>query len=125
MSQPLVYVDRSTVREGALEQLKAAITELAEFVEENVPQLLSYGVYFSDDGTEMTVVHVHADAESLDRYLELAGPRFARFSDLLTLSSIHVYGNPTAKALGRLQEKMQMLGSGQVDMHDPHAGFSR
>ena len=38
MSQPLVYVDTSDVREGALEELRGAIGELAAFVEENEPQ---------------------------------------------------------------------------------------
>ena len=37
MSQPLVYVDTSLVREGALEKLKGAIQELAEFIEANEP----------------------------------------------------------------------------------------
>ena len=76
MSQPLVYVDTSAVREGALEQLKHAIGELANFVEENEPQLISYNVYFSEDGTQMSVVHVHADSASLDYHMDVAGPRF-------------------------------------------------
>lgn len=125
MSQPLIYVDTSAVREGALPQLKDAIKELAEFVEENEPQLLSYSVYFSEDGTEMTVVHVHADADSLDYHMDVAGRRFAPFADLLTLSTIHIYGEPSAQALERLQEKMRLLGSGEVLVDPPHAGFSR
>ena len=71
----------------------------------------------------MTVVH--GDAASLDHHLDIAGPRFARFGPLLTLSSIHIYGEPSAKALGQLREKMRLLGSGEVVVHAPHAGFSR
>ena len=41
MSQPLVYMDTSRVREGAIEKLKKAITDLAEFVERNEPRLIS------------------------------------------------------------------------------------
>ena len=100
MSQPLVYVDRSDVHEGALEELKGAIGELADFVEENEPRLNSYSVYFSEDGRQMTVMHVHADSASLDYHMDVAGPRFGRFADLLTLSSIHIYGEPSDKALG-------------------------
>ena len=125
MSQPLVYVDTSTVREGSLAQLKDAIAELAEFVEANEPQLISYSVYVSEDGHEMTVVHVHADAASLDYHMDAAGPRFARFADLVTLSSIHIYGDPSVEALGELREKMRLLGSGEVTVRAPHAGFIR
>ena len=125
MSQPLVYVDTSAVREGALGRLKDAIGELADFVEENEPRLVSYNVYFSEDGTQMTVVHVHADSASLDHHLEVAGPRFGSFADLLRLSSIQIYGEPSEKALGQLRDKVRQLGSEDVIVHAPHAGFSR
>jgi hypothetical protein len=125
MSQPLVYVDTSDVREGALDELRGAIAELAEFVEENEPQLISYNVYFSENGSQMTVVHAHADPESLDYHMEVAGPRFGKFADLVTLRSIQIYGEPSEKALGQLQDKVRLLGSGDVIVHAPHAGFSR
>ena len=125
MSQPLVYIDTSEVREGALDELKSAIGELAEFIEANEPQLISYNVYVSDDGGQMTVMHVHADAASLDYHMDVAGPRFGRFKDLVTLSSIHVYGEPSDKALRQLQDKARLLGSGDVIVQRLHAGFSR
>lgn len=122
---PLVYVDVSEVREGALAQLKEAIGALASFVEDNEPRLISFSVYFSEDGRRMTVVHVHADPASLDHHLEVAGPRFAAFANLLKLSSIHIYGDPSEEALGRLRDKLRTLGSGQVVVHRPHGGFAR
>ena len=125
MSQPLVYVDTSAVRDGALEQLKDAIGQLADFVEENEPQLISYNVYFSEGGTRMTVVHVHPDSASLDYHMDVAGPRFGSFAELLRLSSIHIYGEPSEKALGQLRDKLRQLGSGDLIVHAPHTGFSR
>ena len=124
MSQPLVYVDTSVVRSGKLEQLSAAIAELAEFVEENEPGLISYGVYF-ESPNRMSVVHVHADPGSLDHHLQVAGPLFRKFADLVTLSSIHIYGQPSETALGQLREKLRILGAGDVIVHQPHAGFVR
>ena len=121
MSQPLVYIDCSEVREGAVEQLRDAIRALAGFIEENEPRLVSYAVYFSEDGRQMTVMHVHADSASLDYHMDVAGPRFGSFAELLTLSSIHIYGEPSDKALGQLR----VLGSGDVIVHRPHAGFNR
>jgi hypothetical protein len=123
--QPLVYIDTSEVREGTLGPLRDAIGALAGFVEENEPRLISYSVYFSEDGRQMTVVHVHADPASLDHHMEVAGPRFAAFADLLRLSSIHIYGEPSEKALGHLNDKLRLLGSGDVVVHRPHAGFTR
>jgi len=125
MSQPLVYVDTSEVQPGKLTQLKAAIEELAEFVEENEPGLISYSVYFDESGSRMSVVHVHADPASLDYHLDVAGSLFPKFSDLVTLSSIHIYGTPSDTALEQLREKLRILGAGDVIVHAPHVGYVR
>jgi hypothetical protein len=125
MSQPLVYIDTSEVREGALEELKGAIEELVAFIDANEPQILAYSVYLSDDGRQMTVVHLHADSASLDYHMDVAGPAFRRFAGLLTLSSIRVYGEPSDKALEQLHEKARLLGCEDVTLHSPHAGFTR
>lgn len=125
MSQPLVYIDTSDVRDGALEELKGAIRELVELVDANEPQLIAYHVYLSEDGRQMTVVHVHPDSASLEYHMEVAGPAFRRFADLITLSSIRIYGKPSEKALAQLQEKAHLLGSEDVIVQDLHTGFSR
>jgi hypothetical protein len=125
MSGPLFYIDTSNVREGALAELKDAIGDLVEFVEANGPQLVAYNVYLSDDGSQMTVVVVHPDSASLERHLDVGGPVFRRFVDLLTLSSIRIYGAPTEKALRRVHAKARMLGCNDVVVQSLYSGFSR
>jgi hypothetical protein len=125
MAQPLVYIDTSDVREGALDELKSAIGDLTDFVESNEPQIVSYAVYFSQDGSQMTVIHIHADPSSLDLHMDVAGPRFGRFADLLTLSSIRIFGEPSAQAVRQLEDKVRLLGTGEVTVHPLHAGFGR
>ena len=124
MSRPLIYVDTSDVRDGALGELKDQIVELASHVERTLSQVIAYNAFFSADGDRMTVVHVHPEPSSLDQFMTLAGPRFERFTELLTLRSINVYGEPTAGALRQLENKALLLG-GDVAVHAPHAGFSR
>jgi hypothetical protein len=121
----ILYVDTSDVREGGLEDLKAGINELVDFVEANEPRLLAYNVYFSDDGTRMTVVHVHPDTASLEYHMEVAGPFFRNFVDLVTLSSTHIYGEPSEKLLQQAHEKAALLGRGDVIVDALHAGFTR
>ena len=125
MPDALVYVDTAEVREGALEELKEGMKELVDFVEANESRLIAYNVYFSDDGTRMTVVHVHPDSASLQYHLEVAGPFFRRFVELVTLSSINVYGEASEGLLAQLQEKAQLLGRGAVEVDALHAGFTR
>ena len=52
------------------------MTDLARFVQANEPQLLAYNVYFSDDGTRMSVVHINLNSASLERHMKVAGPKF-------------------------------------------------
>ena len=99
MSDAILYVDTSDVREGALEELKPAITRLVDFVEANEPRLMAYNVYFSEGGARMTVVSLHPDTAALEYHLEVAGPMFRQFVPLVTLSSIRIYGEPSETVL--------------------------
>jgi quinol monooxygenase YgiN len=125
MSDPIVYVDTSDVREGALDELKDAIKELVDFVEANEPRLIAYNVYLSDDGTSMTVMHVHPDSASLEYHMEVIGPVLRRFVHLVTLTSTHIYGEPSDKLLQQSHEKVRLLGRGTVAVDALHAGFTR
>jgi hypothetical protein len=125
MSQPIFYVDTSTIREGKLEELEVAMKHLAVFVEENVPQLISYGFYLDGERTEMTVVAVHPDSASLALHMDAGGAEFKKFANLIELSRIEVYGRVSKTVLERLQQKARMLGSGVVVVHEFYAGFAR
>jgi hypothetical protein len=125
MSEPIVYIDRSEVRDGRLEDLKLALDGLVEFIEANEPRLVAYNVYFSEGDEQVTVVHVHRDSASLEFHMKVAGPVFAQFAGLVNLLAIDVYGDPSEDLLEQLRQKATLLGSGNVRVHGLHAGFSR
>lgn len=125
MAEPIIYVDRSEVREGRLADLKTAIAGLARLVETREPQILAYDAYLSEDGTEMSVVHVHRDAASLARHMRVVGPELPPFADLVRLRTIDIYGTPGADSLAALREKARLLGAEAVRVHARHAGFAR
>src|SRR5215208_2622671 len=123
MSEPILYVDTSAVRQGQLERVKAAIEELVEFVEANEPQLISYRFFFDEEGTRMTVVAMHPDSASMEFHMKIGGPLFRKFSDWIDLEAIDVYGRPSETVLNQLLQKARMLGRGTVRVHTHHAGF--
>lgn len=125
MSQPIFYTDSSAIRQGALERVQAAITELVEFIEANEPQLISYHFYFNQERTRMTVVAVHPDSASMEFHMKIGGPAFRKFADLIDLEKIEVYGEPSEAVIRQLWQKAQMLGRGTVHVHSRHAGFDR
>ncbi|MBP1707590.1 MAG: hypothetical protein H6Q39_1314 [Chloroflexi bacterium] len=40
--EPIIYIDHSEIRTGKLEEVKTGIKELAEFVKNNEPRIISY-----------------------------------------------------------------------------------
>lgn len=125
MADSIVYIDRSVVRDGKLEELKPAMGKLVEFVEANEPEILAYHVYFSADGARMTVMHMHADQDSLEFHMQVAGPKFPPIGEFIDLETIDVYGHITESLIQRLGDKASELGSGRVSVHELHRGVHR
>ena len=125
MAEPLIVLDTSEIREGKREELERGIAELAAFVESTETDPISYQVFFGDDGRVMTVLQVHPDSASMERHMELAGPVFAKFADLVVLRTIDIYGSPSEKVLDQLRRKAELLGTATVTVHDLRSGFTR
>jgi quinol monooxygenase YgiN len=125
MSEPLISLDTSLIRDGRLDELKEAVTELVEFVRSNEPRPIAYEIYFDEAGSRMTVVQVHPDSASMEYHMTVARPAFAGFAELITLSTLDRYGKPSEELLELLRRKVQMLGDATVVVHDLQAGFAR
>jgi hypothetical protein len=126
MSEPIVYIDHSDIREGKLADVRAGIQELVDFVDTNEPRLLAYGFYIDEERLRMTLIAIHPDSSSLELHLDIGGPAFRKFIELIDLRTIEVYGRPGPRALEQLQQKLEMLGAtGTLIVHEPHAGFAR
>jgi hypothetical protein len=122
---PIFYVDSSEIREGKMVELKAAMKDLAAFVQAHEPRLLSYNFFINQATRRMAVVAVHPDSASMEFHLQVAGPAFRKFKDLIDLSTIDVYGRVSDALLAQLRQKARTLGSGTVVVHERQAGFAR
>jgi hypothetical protein len=125
VSEQIVFVDSSEIREGKLEELEVAIHDLVEFVESNEPRPIAYNVYLNESGSRMTVVQVHPDSASMEFHMEVAGPAFSKFVELIKLSTMDVYGKPSDDLVEQIRQKIRMLGNGTVVVHELQAGFAR
>ena len=126
MPDPIIYVDRSLIVDGKLEQLKSGIRALVEFVEHRESRLISYGFFLDEERMRMTVIAIHPDSASLELHLDIAGPEFRKLKELVELTEIEVYGPLEDTALVQLQEKARMLGrAGKVVVLQAEAGFAR
>jgi hypothetical protein len=121
----IVIVDTSEIRPGGLVRVKAAMVDLAAFVEANEPRTIGYQVHFDADGTHVTVVQIHPDAASAEFHMTAAAAAFAPFAGLLSLQRIDVYGAPSDALLEQLRNKALLLGGAPLTVHPFHAGFLR
>jgi hypothetical protein len=126
MTETIVYIDRSDIRPGKVEELELGVSRLVEFIRAREPQLLFYGFSIDRAASSMTVVAVHPDSASIELHLRIGGPEFRKLADCIDLRSIELYGRPSETVLQLLDEKARALGEGgSVVVHDLHAAFGR
>ena len=124
-SEPIVYIDHSDIREGSIEELRAGVQQLVEFIDAREPQLIAYGFYIDEGAGKMTVVAVHPDSASLELHMDIGGEEFRKLGHLLRLTGIECYGRPSERALDQLRQKAAALGdAGTVVSIGRFTGFA-
>jgi hypothetical protein len=104
MTELLIAVDSSEIREGKLDAVKAGLAELAEFVEANAPEVTAYSIYLGEEAGRMTVVQIHPSSASMELHLEIAAPVFRKFAGLVDLTRVDFYGTPSEALLERTRQ---------------------
>ncbi len=102
MPDPIVFVSHSRVKEGRLEAFRKMSEEMFPMLEASKPgTVLHYG-YASEDGSELSFVHVFPDADSMDAHFKDAGDRVRSAMDYIETYQFVVYGEASEQALGML-----------------------
>ncbi|WP_019811763.1 hypothetical protein [Saccharomonospora halophila] len=121
----ILYLDRSDIRAGRLEELKAGIRRLVPVIEREEPRLIEYGFHLDEDAGLMTVTAVHPDSASLEWHMEVGGAEFRKLGEMISLREIEVYGMISERAHEMLEQKAAMLGGRSVRVSGRYAGFAR
>jgi hypothetical protein len=94
MSEPLIFATTATINEGELETIKTLSETLTGLAEASDAGLVAYHFHLSEDGRSVSNVQIHADAASMDAYLQGAQEQIAKAVELTTITSIDVFGTP-------------------------------
>src|SRR4051812_45680226 len=126
MSAPFIFIATNRLKTGKLDAEAKRVPDLVDFIEANEPRLIAFNEYANDDGTEVTVVQVHPDAESMELHMRTVAARAARaYEETLDATvSIQVLGMPSDAVLAMLGRQ---AGSGvPLAVHRHHlGGFTR
>jgi hypothetical protein len=107
VSGPFIFIATNRLKEGKFEQERRRVPGLCDFIEANEPRLIAFNEYASEDGTEVGVVQIHPDAESMEFHMEVVGEHAARaYAETLeATTSIAVYGEPSNAVLTMLSRQ--------------------
>jgi hypothetical protein len=126
MSGPFIFIATNRLKPGMLDAEAARVPGLIEFVQTDEPRIIGFNEYVNDDGTEVAVVQVHPDAESMEFHLGLIAERAATaYAETVEkTTSIQVFGTPSTAIVELLQRQ---AGAGVPLNIKPHhlGGFTR
>ncbi|MGA8804429.1 MAG: hypothetical protein WB462_12740 [Solirubrobacterales bacterium] len=107
MPGPFIFIATNKLKQGKLEDEKRRVPELSDFIEANEPRLIAFNEYADENGSEVAVVQVHPDAESMEFHMEVVRERAARaYAETLEAATgIEVFGPPSAAVLSMLRQQ--------------------
>ena len=107
MSGPFIFIATNRLKPGKLADERKRVPGLVDFVEANEPRLVAFNEYVNDDGTEVAVVQLHRDAESMAFHMELIAERAvaAYAATVEATTSIQVFGTPSKAVLESYLER--------------------
>src|SRR3989440_12194048 len=77
MSGPFIFIATNRLKPGKLDDERRRVPDLVDFIQANEPQLIAFNEYANEDGTEVSVVQVHPDADSMAFHMEVVAERAA------------------------------------------------
>jgi len=126
MTGPFIFIATNRLKPGRLDVERKRVAELSAFLEANEPPLLAFNAYVDAEGSEVGVVQVHPDIDSMVFHMEVVRERAARaYAETLdATNSIQIFGTPSETVLSMLS---RATGEGvSVSVKPSHlGGFTR
>jgi hypothetical protein len=126
VSSPFIFIATNRLKPGKLDQERKRVPGLVDFIEANEPRLIAFNEYVNESGDEVTVVHVHPDAASMEAHMGIVQERAMQaYAETLDATvRVQVLGEPTDAILEVLR---QQAGNGvEITVNGEHlGGFTR
>lgn len=125
MPGPFIWIGTHTIKSGMLEECKRRLQELADLVETNEPRLIAFHIYFDEEGSTVSVVQVHPDADSMLFHMKVISEHLTDAFDYLEKTvSEQVFGTPSP-SLSELLKKYADPEAAATQMPVHEVGFTR
>jgi hypothetical protein len=109
MTEPIIFISNQRVKEGKLEGYKHYYRQVVKQTRQHKPDTLAHIAYHTVAGTELSIIHIFSDAESMELHMkgvdELANKAF----EYVEILRFEIYDQPIEAVL---ESMMQIVGSG-------------
>ena len=126
MTGPFIFIATNRLKQRKLNSEQKRLPDLIDFIQANEPRLIAFNEYANEEGTEVAVVQVHPDADSMVFHMELIAERAASaYADTIdATTNIQVFGTPSGTVTDMLRRQ---AGAGVPMSIKPHhlGGFTR
>ena len=126
MSGPFIFIATNRLKQGKLDSEKQRLPDLIDFIQANEPRLIAFNEYANEEGTEVAVVQVHPDVDSMVFHMNIIAERAASaYADTIdATTNIQVFGTPSGTVTDMLRNQ---AGAGVPLSFKPHhlGGFTR
>ena len=121
MSGPIVFISHSSVKSGRLAEFQQLYRSVIEWVQAEKPGTLLHLAFASEDGGEVSMIHVIQDAEAMDFHLHGASENARKAGELIEIKSWELYGQPSEAAVAQVRKMLAPHGV-EIDWQPHHLG---
>jgi hypothetical protein len=125
MTAPVAFVSHFRVKEGMLEPCRRYMEEGSRMLEADKPRTSVFLPFLSEDGTELSIVHVFADADAMDVHVEGAGERAQQAYEFVEPTGWEIYGRPSEAVSETMRQGAEAAGVPVTFQPESVAGFLR
>ncbi len=122
---PLIYVGTYSIKPGKLEEARKRVAELVDFVETNEPRLIAFHCFFNEEGSKLTVIHLHPDSASMEFHQQVNAKHFATAFDYLETPFNDAFYGEVSDVLRTELAKWDDPGVETIMVPVHEAGFTR
>lgn len=103
MSEPIVFVSHSRLRDGQREGFREFLRGGARALDADKPGTVMFLAYLDASGTEASIVHAFPDADAMDAHLEGVDERSGAADAFIETIGYEIYGSPSPEAIEAMQ----------------------
>lgn len=125
MSEPIAFISHFVVKQGKRDDVERLFQDGAKRLEADKPRTLVFLAYFNETGTQVSFLHVFADAESMDIHFQGSDERGRAAYEYVDPAGWEFYGRPSQQALETMRQAATSAGVTLSVEPDYLGGFLR